>query len=404
MTDVRMDRLIDDVAALDRELVFAQTHGSSIDWNRGVDETLRTWSILSDDQPSIPWTVWRESSWFGPVHPWVVPPVRVNDLGIDPNGAVLVREGGSRVFIDTGVRVGRFWMEWLLGVIAVRAGFASPDAPWTWRLHDGRPTFAIHGSYARRFRFAMTMPPYTPDGPTLSLRMLASTWRTLDDLVHDGVVSRDAAQLLAYAVERNVTVIVSGVTGSGKTTLTAALLQFAGRDLNRRIIQIEDAVELPSPPQGASVEVLRSGWSFTECVRMALRQNPDMIVLGEVRGPEALAMLQAAATGHPGIATIHADDAAGALANLERLAASSADVASPTLARSLLVGGSTPLLVVHVGVFGGRRRVSEIVEVIPAGGTNVGEPIPMTTIFQYDPTRDQLIYRFPPTGKWFHGG
>ena len=71
------------------------------------------------------------------------------------------------------------------------------------------------------------------------------------------------------------------------------------------------------------MEVLRSGLTFSDCVRFALRQKPDLIVVGEVRGPEALAMLQSAATGHPGICTIHAPDTQAALKNLERMACES---------------------------------------------------------------------------------
>src|SRR5262249_27347731 len=155
-------------------------------------------------------------------------------------------------------------------------------------------------------------------GPTLALRILPRRWRTLDDLIQEGVLLRPAAELLLAALRRGVTVLVAGGTGSGKTTLTAALLQAIGEE--RRVVVIEEARELPDLTDSIALEVLRSGLSFSGCVRFALRQKPDLIVVGEARGPEALAMLQAAATGHPGIGTIHAPDIQAALKNLERMA------------------------------------------------------------------------------------
>src|SRR4029453_188882 len=110
-----------------------------------------------------------------------------------------------------------------------------------------------------------------------------------------------------------------------------------------------------------AMEVLRSGLTFSACVRFALRQKPDLIVVGEVRGSEALAMLQAAATGHPGIGTIHAPDVHAALKHLERMPCESG-VPANTL-RGMLPSSAVPLIVAHIGRCGGQRRVGLIEEV-----------------------------------------
>ena len=113
------------------------------------------------------------------------------------------------------------------------------------------------------------------------------------------------------------------------------------------------------------MEVLRSGLTFSDCVRFALRQKPDLIVVGEVRGPEALAMLRAAATGHPGIGTIHAPDVQAALKNLERMACESGVPAN--IVRGMLTSSAVPLIVVHIGRYGGQRLVGAIEEVTMMG-------------------------------------
>src|SRR4029434_3864422 len=126
-------------------------------------------------------------------------------------------------------------------------------------------------------------------------------------------------------------------------------------------VVIEEARELPELGDSVAMEVLRSGLTFSDCVRFALRQRPDLIVVGEVRGSEAMAMLQAAATGHPGIGTIHAPDVQSALKNLERMACESAIPAN--IVRGMLTSKTIPLIVVHIGRYGGRRLVGAIAEV-----------------------------------------
>jgi Flp pilus assembly CpaF family ATPase len=379
------------------ELRFCQETGRLSDWKRSVGETMRRAGLGEG------YTVaeWAEIAWYGPLESWLRPGSRVSDIFIDgPDRAMVVVEDGNRT--DTGIRVCDEWLRWTQRQLLVRAGFVTPDHPDDWRSDDGRIVHALYGTADRRLRFAVTRPPYTPDGATVAVRVLPARWRTIDDLVQQetGVLPRDAAELLLEAMRRGVTLLIAGGAGSGKTTLTAALLQAIAAE--KRVIIIEDARELPLPPDGVAVEVLRSRSSFASCARLTLRQRPDLIVLGEVRGPEALAMLEAAATGHPGICTIHAPDALTALRNLERFATLDG-LASPGIVRGLLTSGAVPLIALHIGNYGGRRRVGQIIEVIVTSGSQAGEMLPYNTLFAFNPATNRLERKYPVQGAWGKG-
>jgi Flp pilus assembly CpaF family ATPase len=198
-----------------------------------------------------------------------------------------------------------------------------------------------------------------------------------------------------------VSVLIAGGTGSGKTTLTAALLLAIGEE--RRVVTIEEARELPELGDSVAMEVLRSGMSFSECVRFALRQKPDLIVVGEVRGSEALAMLRAAATGHPGIGTIHAPDTQAALKNLERMACEAGDVPA-NVVRGMLTSSAVPLIVVHIGRYGGRRLVGAIEEVTVLGaGGATGDKYTTNPLFVYHAPTQQIQKAYPVQGDWGRG-
>jgi Flp pilus assembly CpaF family ATPase len=150
------------------------------------------------------------------------------------------------------------------------------------------------------------------------------------------------------------------------------------------------------------MEVLRSGLTFSDCVRCALRQKPDLIVVGEVRGPEALAMLQAAASSHPGIGTIHAPDVQAALKNLERMACESGIPA--TIVRGLMTSSAVPLIVCHIGRYGGQRRVGAIEEVtVLGGGGQTGDKYTTNPLFVFSPQTNQIQKAYPVQGAWGRG-
>ena len=170
-------------------------------------------------------------------------------------------------------------------------------------------------------RFQGLLPPLA-ERPVFTIRKRASIVFTLDDYVAKGILPAAGAEVIRQAVVDRKNILVAGGTGSGKTTLVNAIL--AEPPFKRdRIVLIEDTKELQCPADD-KVELLTKNTeprvTMTDLLRMTLRLRPDRIIIGEVRGPEALAMLKAWNTGHPGgVATIHANSAADALRRIEDL-------------------------------------------------------------------------------------
>lgn len=359
-----------------------------IDWDKPVDEALRQAGFNGLSVPE-----WANIPWYGPLEQWVNDATVSDVLVNGPHRPVTIVQKGSR--LSTGVFLDREWIVFVQRQLVLRSHVVSPDAPDVW------PQPLVIGTADRRLRYAVTSAVVTPDGPTLAIRVLPERWRTLEDLIRDNLLSRQAAELLVYALLNGVTVLVSGGTGSGKTTVTAALLQAVGE--HARVVIIEEARELPRLDDSVSVEVGHSGMSFSACVTFSLRQKPDLIVLGEVRGPEAMAMLQAARSGHPGIGTIHAPDGQAALRNLENMACEAPNT-HPQIVRGLLTSSAVPLLVVQIGRYGGRRRVGSIEEVIPQGQSGqAGDRYVTSTMFSYDAGQDALVKRYAVQGAWGQG-
>ncbi|MEM8923177.1 MAG: CpaF family protein [Actinomycetota bacterium] len=180
------------------------------------------------------------------------------------------------------------------------------------RLHDGSRVNAV-------------IPPLAVDGPVLTIRKFAADTLTADDLVAYGSLTDEAVQLLRASVEGRLNIVVSGGTGSGKTTFLNMLSGFIPE--SDRIVTIEDAVELQLRQhhvirlecRTANVEG-RGAIGTRELVRNSLRMRPDRIIVGECRGPEAIDMLQAMSTGHDGsLGTLHANSPADALTRLETM-------------------------------------------------------------------------------------
>ena len=168
-------------------------------------------------------------------------------------------------------------------------------------------------------RFEGVLPPVSR-GPCFAIRKPAGRIFSLDDYAAAGVLASDQAATLKAAIAQRANIIVAGGTGSGKTTLANALLQEIAR-LNERVVILEDTRELQCAAE--DVVALRTqpgSVSLSDLVRSTLRLRPDRIIVGEVRGPEALDLLKAWNTGHPGgVATLHANSARAVLARLEQL-------------------------------------------------------------------------------------
>jgi pilus assembly protein CpaF len=218
-------------------------------------------------------------------------------------------------------------------------------------------------------RINAVIPPLALDGPTLSIRRFGRNPLQIEDLVESNSVHPDIVDFLGAAIDSRISFLISGGTGAGKTTLLNAMASFIPSD--ERLVSVEDSAELqlqhkhvvrmetrPPNNEGAGEITPRA------LVRNSLRMRPDRIIIGEVRGPEALDMLQAMNTGHEGsLTTIHANDARDALARLELMVAMSGFELPIPVVRQYINSGIS--LVVHLSrLKGGARRVMQVSEIV----------------------------------------
>jgi pilus assembly protein CpaF len=223
-------------------------------------------------------------------------------------------------------------------------------------------------------RVHVVIPPLAVDGPTMSIRRFSAARPGPRDLVELGTVTGELHDQLAAAVEARRSILVSGGTGSGKTTLLNALSAFIHP--GERVITIEDAAELRlAQPHVVRLESRppnvegRGQVTIRELLRGALRMRPDRIVIGEVRGGEALDLLMALNTGHEGaLSTVHANSSEDALRRVETLALM-AGVGLPHEAIREQLGRGLDLVVHLARLSDGSRRVVEVAEVVRTAGS-----------------------------------
>lgn len=215
-------------------------------------------------------------------------------------------------------------------------------------------------------RIAAALPPCSFGGPVLTIRKFGSRRLSLDDLARSGSLPQGTAEIIRESVTQRRNILVSGGTGTGKTTLLAAIAALIPG--NERVIVIEDTVELPlAHPNLVRFAARRATEDAPEVtvrdlVRAALRHRPDRIVLGEVRGGEAWDLLQALNTGHDGsLSTLHASSAYNALKRCASCVLQSR-VGLPYAAVQDLLGDVVDL-VLHLERRGGRRRVTQVMAV-----------------------------------------
>src|SRR5438876_9384459 len=213
------------------------------------------------------------------------------------------------------------------------------------------------------------IPPLALSGPTLTIRKFSRDPYTINDLISFGSISPKAAQFLAACVKGKLNILISGGTGTGKTTTLNAVSAFIPGD--ERIVTIEDAAELQLQQEHvitlesrpANIEG-KGEIKIRELVRNALRMRPDRIIVGEVRGAETLDMLQAMNTGHEGsLTTIHANSPRDALSRLETLVMT-AGVELPHRAIREQISSAFDLLVQISRLVDGSRRITHITEVL----------------------------------------
>ncbi|CAP44968.1 conjugal transfer protein TrbB [Bordetella petrii] len=239
-------------------------------------------------------------------------------------------------------------------------------------VHRERPLLSarlpLHGE-----RFEGVLPPVVY-APSFSIRKHAVGVFTLDDYVRDDILQTGHAVFLRGAVRDRLNIVIAGGTSSGKTTFANALLDEIA-DGGDRILILEDTVELQCRNEDrVQLCTLPGAASMADLVRSTLRQRPDRIIVGEVRGAEALDLLKAWGTGHPGgIATLHANSAYGALLRLEQLTLE----ASSQPPRALIAEAVN--VIVFLDGRGAARRVREIARVTGLEGERyVLDPIPLT--------------------------
>ncbi|MES1997320.1 MAG: P-type conjugative transfer ATPase TrbB [Pseudomonadota bacterium] len=275
---------------------------------------------------------------------------RVIEIMVNPDGALRVDIlGEGRV--DTDVKLDAPQIERIIRLVAshVRS-----------EVHGDKPIVSAElpplGSGAGE-RFEGILPPVST-APCFSIRKPAARIYTLMDYVTDGIMSAEAARLLSLAVVDRRNILVAGGTSSGKTTLANALLAEMAH-LDERVILIEDTRELQSPARDTVALRTRAGAvTMGDLVRSTLRLRPDRIIVGEVRGAEALDMLKAWNTGHPGgIATVHANSATSALYRVEQLI----QEAVVTVPRRLIAEAID--MIVFIAGRGTARRIETIVRV-----------------------------------------
>ena len=274
----------------------------------------------------------------------------VVEVMINPDGLLrLDRLGEGRT--DTQVRYDPAQVERIIRLVASHSRT---------EVHAGSPIVSAelppHGEGAGE-RFEGVLPPVSL-APCFSIRKPATRIYTLLDYVNDGIMAPDTARLLSLAVVERRNILVAGGTSSGKTTLANALLAEMAH-LDERVILIEDTRELQSPaPDTVALRTRTGAVTMADLVRSTLRLRPDRIIVGEVRGGEALDMLKAWNTGHPGgIATVHANSAASALYRIEQLV----QEAVVTVPRRLIAEAID--MIVFISGRGTARRVDTIVRV-----------------------------------------
>ncbi len=309
---------------------------------------------------------------YGPVQMYLDDP-SVTEIMVNAEHAIYIERDGK--LIETSTRFMssqqlRRVIDRIVANVGRRIDESSPmvDA----RLPDGSRVNAI-------------IPPLAVDGPVLTIRVFAKDPLQVEDLIDLGTMTPLIAELVWGAVSGKLNIIVSGGTGTGKTTMLNVLSRFIPEE--ERIVTIEDAVELQlhqrhvirlegRPP---NVEG-RGEVTIRDLVRNALRMRPDRIVVGEARGGEALDMLQAMNTGHEGsMSTVHANSPRDTLARLETMVLM-AGVDLPSRAVREQIASALDVIVHLTRMRDGSRRITQVAEVVGMEG----DTITIQDIFAFD--------------------
>ena len=299
----------------------------------------------------------HDLSGLGPLAQALADP-QVTDVGLNPNGDVW-RDRGQGMELHADVRVNPQEIRDIAVNLASRCGVRLDDA---YPFADGVLTDLPRGVQCDAIRVHAVLSPPAADGASISLRVLKQSQWTLHSLVESGLMSAEVGEMVKEAIAQRKNFLVSGGTGTGKTTLLACLISVVAPD--QRIVMVEDTPEL-MPTHRNLVKLVtrkenadgRGGIGMQMLVKQCLRMRPDRIVVGEVRGAEIVDLLVAFNTGHAGSAgTIHANSAQAVPGRLLALGAMAGIPAEATI-RQVLDGID---LLLHLERKDGKRELAQI--------------------------------------------
>lgn len=346
--------------------------------------------LSSSERERLVNDVQHELFGLGPLEPLLADPT-ISDILVNSYSRIYVERRGKLEVTNVAFKDDEHLMrviERIVSSVGRRIDESSPmvDA----RLRDGSRVNAI-------------IPPLSIDGPVLSIRRFGAEPLRMNMLIENKALTRDIADMLQMCVTARLNVLISGGTGAGKTTLLNALSAYIPED--ERIVTIEDSAELQlQQPHVVRLETRppniegRGEVTQRDLVRNALRMRPDRIVIGEVRGGEAIDMLQAMNTGHDGsLTTVHANTPRDALSRLETMIQMTGMRLSDRAMRQQMAS-ALDLVVQVARLSDGTRRLTSIAEITGMEG----ETITMQEIFLFERTgvdaQGQVIGRFRPTG------
>ncbi|MHA6344468.1 CpaF family protein [Roseivivax sp. CAU 1761] len=355
-------------------------------------ETLEEKSIVlnRDERQNLTQELYDEVKGLGPLEP-LLKDDSVSDILVNGPHQVFIEQNGKLSLSDVQFKDERHLLRIIDKIVSAVGRRVDESNPYVdARLADGS-------------RFNAMVPPIAVDGSLVSIRKFKKDKLGIDDLVRFGAFTEEMAIYLQAAVATRLNVIVSGGTGSGKTTTLNALSSFI--DDSERILTIEDTAELqlqqthvgrmesrPPNVEGKGAVTPR------DCLKNALRMRPDRIIVGETRGEEVIDMLQAMNTGHDGsMTTIHANSARDGISRLENMIAM-AGVEMPLKAMRSQISSAVNLIVQASRLQDGSRRMTSITEITGMEG----EVISMQEIFRFQRVGltpdNKIIGHFTATG------
>lgn len=347
-------------------------------------------ALNKDDRLALNQELYDEVMGLGPLEP-LLKDETINDILVNGPKRIFIERAGKLELSDVTFRDERHLLRIIDKIVSAVGRRVDESNPYCdARLTDGS-------------RFNCMIPPIAVDGSLVSIRKFKKDKLKIQDLVSFGAFTEEMAAYLQAAVSCRLNIIVSGGTGSGKTTTLNALSSFI--DNHERVLTIEDTAELQlqqihvgrMESRPANVEG-KGAVTQRDCLRNALRMRPDRIIVGETRGEEVIDMLQAMNTGHDGsMTTIHANNPRDAISRLENMVAL-AGIEMPLKAMRSQIASAVNLIVQASRLQDGTRRMTSVTEITGMEG----EVISMQEVFRFErlgvEPSGKIIGRFNATG------